>query len=291
MSRLLVALLLAGCATPRPAKMSFEEAAGGGGAAAPAPTTLDAALARFTETVRRPRLETAMGAAMPSRHVKAWTALLDEADRFMSQKGSASWTTEAMRARLQLEGELQTDARLFGDIPPAVSDRVPRTLAALSRRIAARTGQTYTVKVDPRSFRWPVNPLVVSSAYGSRMHPIAGELRFHAGIDLEAPLAHPITAAEDGKVTFSGWSGGYGNQVELQHDAHWATRYAHLEELVVKPGARVKKGQLIGLAGATGAATGPHLHFELRRDGDALDPEAFIPLPPSAAPPLLSSYP
>ncbi|HEY0881740.1 MAG TPA: M23 family metallopeptidase, partial [Archangium sp.] len=178
---------------------------------------------------------------------------------------------------LQLEAELQVDARQFGDIPAEVAGRTPQVLAALSQRIAARTPKVR--HVDPRGFRWPVSPLVVSSPYGTRVHPIAGELRFHAGIDLEAPLETPVFAAEAGTVVFSDWNGGHGNQIELQHDAHWTTRYSHLEALLVKPGASVKKGQVIGLAGATGLATGPHVHFELRRDGDALDPESFLRTP------------
>lgn len=289
MSRLLVVLLLAGCASPRAAKMSFEEAVGAR-APSPGPANLDTALAKFTAAVRRARLETPLGAAMPRRQVQAWTALLDEAERFGAQRAGPSWTREAMRVRLQLEGELQTDARLFGDIPAAVSERVPRTLLALSRRIAARTAQPRARKVDPRAFTWPISPLVVSSPYGARLHPIAGELRFHAGTDLEAPLAHPVMAAESGTVVFSSWNGGHGKQIEVQHDARWATRYSHLEALWVKPGALVKKGQVIGLAGASGLATGPHLHFELRRDGDALDPESFLPAPTSS-PPLFSSLP
>lgn len=289
MSRLAVVLLLAGCATERTARLSFEEAVGSH-APAPSVANLDLALSKFTQAARKPRLESPLGAAMPARQVKAWTALLDEAERFAAQQAGPGWTREAMRVRLQLEGELQTDARLFGDIPPAVSERVPQTLSRLSRRIAARSAQPKARKADPRVFTWPVAPLVVSSPYGARVHPIAGELRFHAGIDLEAPLAHPVMAAEAGTVVFSSWNGGHGNQIELQHDPHWATRYSHLEELLVKPGTLVKKGQVIGLAGATGVATGPHLHFELRRDGDALDPESFMPLTTSS-PPLFSSRP
>lgn len=282
--RLLAVLLLAGCATARPQKISFEEASASPGARAKA-VPFDASLARFHEAVRRTRLETPTGAAMPASHAKAWAALLDDTERFARRKASAAWTQEAVRARLQLEAEFQADARLFGDVPLEVAERVPRTLAALSQRLSQLSPRTR--QVDPRSFSWPVSPLVVSSPYGARLHPIAGELRFHAGIDLEAPLEHPVVAAESGTVVFADWNGGHGNQIEVQHDAHWSTRYSHLEKRLVKSGAQVKKGQLIGLAGATGVATGPHLHFELRRDGDALDPEAFLraPLLPG---PLLS---
>lgn len=225
---------------------------------------------------------------MPQAQVRAWGVLLDDAERFVAQQAHAQWTQEAVRARLQLEAEFQTDARTFGDVPLAVAERVPRTLRALSRRITALT--TRTRQVDPKHFRWPVSPLIVSSPYGSRLHPIAGETRFHAGIDLEAPLSQPVRAAEVGTVVFSAWNGAHGKQIEVQHDAHWATRYSHLEVLLVRPGTLVKRGQVIGLSGQTGQTTGPHVHFELRRDGDALDPEVFLELP-ATGPALISERP
>jgi murein DD-endopeptidase MepM/ murein hydrolase activator NlpD len=122
------------------------------------------------------------------------------------------------------------------------------------------------------------------------VHPIAGDTRFHAGIDLEAPLEQPVRAAEVGTVVFSAWNGAHGKQIELQHDAHWATRYSHLDVLLVRPGTVVKKGQVIGLSGQTGLTTGPHVHFEIRRDGDALDPEVFLQLP-ATGPTIISERP
>lgn len=289
MRRLLVSILLAGCATTPAPRMSFEEAIGTG-ARSPAQEIpgLDASLHRFLESARKIRMGTAVGAPMPASQARAWSALLDDTERFTARKADASWANEAIRARLQLEAEFQTDARTFGDVPAAVAERVPLALRALSRRITALT--TRTRRVDPRHFRWPVSPLVVSSPYGARIHPIAGDARFHAGIDLEAPLEQPVRAAEEGTVVFSAWNGAHGKQIELQHDAHWATRYSHLDVLMVRPGTVVKKGQLIGLSGNTGLSTGPHVHFELRRDGDALDPEVFLELP-ATGPPLISERP
>ncbi len=216
---------------------------------------------------------------MPASHAKAWATLLDAAEAPTSVPGAA-------RLRLLLETELSTDARTFGDMPSELAHRVPPLLRTLSSRLTVAAPQPKAV--DPRRFRWPVNPFVLTSPYGDRLHPIAAEPRFHAGVDLEAPLSHPVLAASDGTVLFAGWNGAHGKQVELMHDAHWTTRYSHLTKLLVKPGTLVKKGQVIGLAGATGLATGPHVHFELRRDGDALDPEHFIPQP---AEPLLTERP
>ena len=268
--------------------MSFEEAAGSPPVGGNDTRSRATAFPRFLEVARKVRLNAITGAPMPAAEVRAWGALLDDTDRFATEKADAQWPTDASRVRLQLEGEFQTDAHLFGDIPLAVAERVPRTLRALSKRITALT--TRTRQVDPKHFRWPVSPVVISSPYGSRIHPIANEPRFHAGIDLEVPLEQPVRAAEEGTVVFSAWNGAHGKQVELQHDAHWGTRYSHLDVLLVRPGTMVKQGQVIGLSGQTGLTTGPHLHFELRRDGDALDPELFLRVP-STSPPLLSQLP
>lgn len=268
--------------------MSFDEATGPPTRPPHETPGLEASLARFLDSARRVRMAAPVGAPMPGSQARAWSTLLDDAERFTAQKADEHWTTDAVRARSQLEAEFQTDARTFGDIPLAVAERVPRALHALSRRITALT--TRARQVDPRHFRWPVSPLVVSSPYGSRIHPIAGELRFHAGIDLESPMEQPVRAAEVGTVVFSAWNGGYGKEIELQHDAHWATRYSHLDVLLVRPGTVVKRGQVIGLSGNTGLSTGPHVHFELRRDGDALDPEVFLELP-ATGPPLISERP
>lgn len=285
---LIAGLVLTGCATAPAPRMSFEEAVGPPSLTTQGSAALDASLTRFLASARKVRMNAVTGAPMPAVQVRAWGLLLDDAEQFVGQQANAQWTTDASKVRLQLEAEFQTDAHTFGDIPPAVAERVPRTLRALSRRITALT--TRKREVDPKRFRWPVSPLVISSPYGSRIHPIAGEPRFHAGIDLEVPLEQPVRAAEVGTVVFSAWNGAHGKQVELQHDAHWATRYSHLDVLLVRPGTVVKKGQVIGLSGQTGMTTGPHVHFELRRDGDALDPEVFLQLPPTG-PPLLSERP
>lgn len=286
---LLIFLWLAGCATtPPPPRLSFDEATRPVSTENPKVVGLETSFARFLEAARKTRLNATVGAPMPAAQVQAWSLLLDDAEHFVAQRADPQWTQEAIRARLQLETEFQTDARTFGDVPLAVAERVPLTLRALSRRITALTSRTR--QVDPKRFRWPVSPLIISSPYGARIHPIAGEARFHAGIDLEAPVSQPVRAAEAGTVVFSAWNGAHGKQIEVQHDAHWATRYSHLEVLSVRPGTVVKKGQLIGLCGQTGLTTGPHVHFELRRDGDALDPEVFLALP-ATGPALISERP
>ena len=118
---------------------------------------------------------------------------------------------------------------------------------------------------------WPVRGRL-SSGFGMRRHPITQDRRFHAGIDLAAPLGTPVRAAADGQVRVTGRRGGYGRFVELDHGQGWTTRYGHLQQARVTPGQRVAAGEIIATAGSTGLSTGPHLHFEMRRHGRPVDP-------------------
>lgn len=115
-------------------------------------------------------------------------------------------------------------------------------------------------------------PGKVTSNYGSRRHPVLGYTRMHKGLDFRAGHGTPILAAADGKVTRSGWAGGYGRQVRIDHGGGLATSYSHMSRIAAKSGARVKKGQVIGYVGSTGLSTGPHLHYEMYRNGRAVNP-------------------
>ena len=108
-----------------------------------------------------------------------------------------------------------------------------------------------------------ISPSVISSLFGARVHPVTGQVRFHQGTDLAAPEGTPVVAAFSGRVEIAGWLGGYGLIVVISHGDTHETRYAHLSEVLVKPGQVVKQGNVIGLVGSTGMATGPHLHFEI----------------------------
>lgn len=112
--------------------------------------------------------------------------------------------------------------------------------------------------------------------FGMRRHPIYGRKLPHRGLDIAAGLGTPIKASNDGVVSFSGSSAGYGRMVELRHGGGFATRYAHCSKLVVKKGQKVKRGEVIGYVGASGLATAPHLHFELRKGGVPQDPLKHI---------------
>ena len=123
---------------------------------------------------------------------------------------------------------------------------------------------------------WPLAGYV-SSPFGMRMHPIFGVNRMHTGIDIDAPLGAPIVAAARGVVAFSGWLGGYGNTVIVQHDQIHTTLYSHLNSLPVDKDQELEQGEILGYVGMTGWTTGPHLHFEIRKNGDPVNPASYLP--------------
>lgn len=113
-----------------------------------------------------------------------------------------------------------------------------------------------------------------SSAFGMRRHPILGYTRMHKGVDIAAPWGTPVYAATDGVVQFAGRSSGYGNFIKLNHGGAFGTGYGHLSRIVVRSGQTVRKGQVIGAVGNTGMSTGPHLHYELYKNGMAVNPRS-----------------
>jgi murein DD-endopeptidase MepM/ murein hydrolase activator NlpD len=127
----------------------------------------------------------------------------------------------------------------------------------------------------------PGNP-PVTSPYGMRVHPITGVYKLHTGIDMSAPSGTPFTAALGGKVTFAGWSNGYGNRVVISHGTmdgkRIATTYNHMSAISVSVGQEVKVGQRVGAVGSTGYSTGPHAHFEVEQDGKYVDPAPWLGL-------------
>jgi murein DD-endopeptidase MepM/ murein hydrolase activator NlpD len=117
----------------------------------------------------------------------------------------------------------------------------------------------------------PVNG-AITSYFGMRRHPILGYKRMHSGVDFKGTYGTPIYAATDGAVAYAGRKGGYGNFVQLNHGGGLATGYAHMSRIVAAPGQRVRQGQIIGYIGSTGLSTGPHLHYELYRNGHPINP-------------------
>jgi murein DD-endopeptidase MepM/ murein hydrolase activator NlpD len=126
-------------------------------------------------------------------------------------------------------------------------------------------------------YRKPVvGEVEFTSGFGVRSDPFLGRPAMHTGLDFRAAMGDPVRATANGKVASSGWAGGYGRMVEIDHGNGLSTRYGHLSEIGVKVGDTIKIGQVIGAVGSTGRSTGPHLHYETRIDGEAVDPQKFL---------------
>lgn len=124
---------------------------------------------------------------------------------------------------------------------------------------------------------WPVpGKYSISSYFGNRVHPISKEYTMHTGIDIESPRKTPFVAAQTGTVVFANWFAGYGKAIIIDHGGGYTTLYGHLDVISVTVGQVVKKGEVIGQTGNTGYSTGPHLHFEVRMNGEYVDPLTYV---------------
>jgi murein DD-endopeptidase MepM/ murein hydrolase activator NlpD len=124
--------------------------------------------------------------------------------------------------------------------------------------------------------RSPINAAYNSSSYGWRIDPFNGNKAFHEGLDFTANTGTPNRAAADGIVSEATHTHDYGNLVKIQHGSGLETLYAHASKLLVKAGERVVKGQVVAEVGSTGRSTGPHLHYEIRLNGESLDPRKYL---------------
>lgn len=116
----------------------------------------------------------------------------------------------------------------------------------------------------------------ISSSYGYREHPMYGDEKFHSGLDISVPLQTPVKATADGIVSFAGWTPGGGNTVVVEHGHGFSTAYAHNKKLLVKIGQRVSRGESLALSGSTGVSTGPHVHYEVWKNGRHVNPNTFL---------------
>jgi murein DD-endopeptidase MepM/ murein hydrolase activator NlpD len=124
---------------------------------------------------------------------------------------------------------------------------------------------------------WPVYGTTTDS-FGARRDPFGGSsFEFHSGHDISAPWGAPVVAAGSGTIKFAGWQNGYGNTVDIDHGNGLTTRYGHMSRLNVVEGELVKRGDLIGRVGSTGRSTGPHLHYEVRKNDHPVDPRKYLP--------------
>jgi murein DD-endopeptidase MepM/ murein hydrolase activator NlpD len=150
-----------------------------------------------------------------------------------------------------------------------------RQIHRISLARAHMSGLTHTLGSVP--LRRPVDGDVeLASGFGVRIDPFTGSPAMHTGVDLHGDTGEPVRSTADGIVTAAGWSGGYGRVVDVDHGHGLATRYGHLSAIDVHVGQSVRAGQVIGKVGSTGRSTGPHLHYETRVRGEAVDPQKFL---------------
>jgi murein DD-endopeptidase MepM/ murein hydrolase activator NlpD len=144
---------------------------------------------------------------------------------------------------------------------PTVSNRTDMAQVQ-SKRLTLVTNQSTEQGIE---IVYPLStPAPITSPFGWRTHPITGSRRFHAGIDIGAPMGAPVVAVASGTIVSAGWNGGYGKAITIQHNGVQQTLYGHLSEIFVQPGQTIERGTVIGRVGSTGNSTGPHLHFENR---------------------------
>lgn len=144
---------------------------------------------------------------------------------------------------------------------------------AAASQIATATPLSRAATIPSRS---PLEGLRFTSEFGMRSHPVLGGYRMHKGIDLSSPTGTPVFATADGVVGRADWFSSYGLYVQLEHGSALETRYGHLSRLNVAAGQMVRKGDLIGFVGTTGRSTGPHLHYEVRVEGVAVNPVPYL---------------
>jgi murein DD-endopeptidase MepM/ murein hydrolase activator NlpD len=197
-------------------------------------------------------------------------------EQLLSQK--ADYQTQA-QSQAELMQRLNSD-RLALEAAQNQLDKDSKNLEALIQQKVAEAqtktnSRTSIIIQGTGMFAYP-SDAPTSSPFGWRMHPVLGYRRFHAGLDFAASYGSTIRAADSGTVIFAGWYGGYGKAVIINHGKGITTLYGHTSELYVTEGQGVQRGQAIAAVGSTGLSTGPHLHFEVRRDGTPINPADYL---------------
>ncbi|MGI6227484.1 MAG: murein hydrolase activator EnvC family protein [Peptococcales bacterium] len=150
-------------------------------------------------------------------------------------------------------------------------EKQSKLIADAIRRLQSTGGQR------PSQLAWPTPGYTrITSKYGMRIHPITKKRSMHTGVDIAAPHGSNAVAGANGKVIFTGWQGAYGNTIIVDHGGGMSTMYPHLSKYLVKVGDEVKRGQAIGKVGSSGWSTGPHIHYEVRINGEHVDPMPYL---------------
>ena len=210
----------------------------------------------------------------------------EQIDRIQSLAAGASETADAIRTILRRTGvdvagetaeiPQEDDANAIGGpfVEPEMPDAFEESISDLDSALARLETARQTARKLP--FGNPSPGSGISSRFGNRTDPFLGRLALHAGIDFRVGAGTTVRSTGAGTVTVAGRNGGYGNMVEIDHGDGLTTRYAHLSKVLVRAGDRVEASDVVGLSGTTGRSTGPHLHYEVRRGGKAVDPMRFL---------------
>jgi murein DD-endopeptidase MepM/ murein hydrolase activator NlpD len=194
------------------------------------------------------RKELLVAADAERQHVQNEVAQLDELD------AAEEAALEALIRQKQQEEEARREA---------------------ARRAARLAGQDVPAEVYVGQLSWPVSG-PITSPYGYRMHPVFHRMILHAGIDIGVPTGTPVTAAGGGTIILASYQGNCGNMIAIDHHGGLSTIYCHLSQIFVSVGQEIQRGQAIGAAGATGDATGPHVHFQVMKNGNPVDPMSYL---------------
>ncbi|EJT05403.1 peptidoglycan DD-metalloendopeptidase family protein [Rhizobium sp. CCGE 510] len=201
-------------------------------------------------------------------------------EQLTSDAGNAANAIGTVLTRFKIPVPEETAARQDDDavggpyVEPESNDDFNNSLVELDGALTRLEAVRSTAESLP--FRNPAIGKDVTSPFGNRRDPFLGRLALHSGIDFRFSPGEKIHPSAPGKVISAGWTGGYGNMVEVDHGNGISTRYGHMSQVLVKVGDTVGRNDVIGLAGSTGRSTGTHLHYEVRQDGHAVDPVYFM---------------
>jgi len=182
---------------------------------------------------------------------------------------------EQAQVQAKLVKRLSTDRQALAAAEVQLATDSENIGLVIQQRLNQRQDANTVVVYGTGRMSFPSNG-PITSVFGWRMHPVLGSSRFHSGMDFGAEYGSPIRAADRGTVIFAGWYGGYGNTVIIDHGNGIITLYGHSSQLYVVEGQVVKRGQAIAAVGSTGLSTGPHLHFEVRHNGEPIDPVPYL---------------
>jgi len=235
--------------------------------AQPRPIAVDTTPLRIRGTVWASLYRSARAAGAPIEAIQQYLQALDQHLSLDTAIAPGDTFDLVVAYKRSASGESQVGELLYAGL-----ERGERPQAQLLRW--GGDGQFFEASGMGQQRTGLIMPVVgrITSNFGARRHPILGYTRMHAGVDFGAAYGSPIYAVGDATVAYAGWHGGHGNYVKLDHGSGYGTGYGHMSRIAVSPGTHVRAGQVIGYVGSTGLSTGPHLHYELYRNGTPVNP-------------------